>query len=93
MTQSMTSDAEIGKSGSGTLLLLLYMIRCLMAKRILWKFQAAKKLRSRTKKRTLDPTQQGSPRKQKTLESFLMKRCNDMDDPEDQSKLKYPWKM
>ncbi|XP_039053756.1 SWI/SNF-related matrix-associated actin-dependent regulator of chromatin subfamily A-like protein 1 [Hibiscus syriacus] len=54
---------------------------------------SSQEVKSPMKKKTLDPVQQGSPGKQKTLDSFLMKRCNDMDDPEDQSKLKYPRKM
>ncbi|KAA3477955.1 SWI/SNF-related matrix-associated actin-dependent regulator [Gossypium australe] len=48
--------------------------------------------RSPTKQKTVDPIHQGSPGKQKTLDSF-MKRCNNMDDAEHQSKLKYPRNM
>ena len=46
--------------------------------------------KSPMKQKTLDPSQQqSSPVKQKTLDSF-MKRCNNFDDAEHQSKLKYP---
>lgn len=48
--------------------------------------------RSPTKQKTVDPIHQGSPGKQKTLDSF-MKRCINMDDAEHQSKLKYPRNM
>ncbi|XWS57253.1 hypothetical protein CRYUN_Cryun09bG0158400 [Craigia yunnanensis] len=46
--------------------------------------------KSPMKQKTLDPSQQQrSPVKQKTLDSF-MKRCNNFDDVEHQSKHKYP---
>lgn len=48
--------------------------------------------RSPTKQKTVDLIHQGSPGKQKTLDSF-MKRCINMDDAEHQSKLKYPRNM
>ncbi|KAE8735641.1 Detected protein of confused Function [Hibiscus syriacus] len=54
---------------------------------------SSQEVKSPMKQKTLDPVPQGSPGKLKTLDSFLMKRCNDMDNPEDQSKLKYPRKV
>ncbi|KAK8592589.1 hypothetical protein V6N13_063162 [Hibiscus sabdariffa] len=53
----------------------------------------SQEVKSPMKQKNLDPIQQGSPGKQKTLDSFLMKRCKNIDDPEHQSKLKYPRNM